>query len=89
MHTSDSFDPHDRRSDCGGGERREPDPGDQGTGLPGRAPAGSRAARLLVVATGNVANAALLALVAANLDAILAAPGEADFVELGPEAMVV
>lgn len=45
--------------------------------------------RLLVVATGNITNAALLALFEANLDAVVGALGEADFVELGPEAMVV
>lgn len=45
--------------------------------------------RLLVVATGNITNAALLALFEANLDAVVGALGEADFVELGPAAMVV
>ena len=45
--------------------------------------------RLLVVATGNITNAALLALFEANLDAVAGALGDADFVELGPEAMVV
>lgn len=45
--------------------------------------------RLLVVATGNITNAALLALFEANLDAIVGALGEADFVELGSEALVV
>jgi predicted nuclease of predicted toxin-antitoxin system len=45
--------------------------------------------RLLVVATGNITNAALLGLFEANLDAVVGALGEADFVELGPEAMVV
>ena len=45
--------------------------------------------RLLVVATGNITNAALLALFEANLDAVIGALGEADFVELGPESMVV
>ncbi len=44
--------------------------------------------RLLVVATGNITNAALLALFEANLDAIVGALGEADYVELGPEALV-
>jgi predicted nuclease of predicted toxin-antitoxin system len=45
--------------------------------------------RLLIVATGNITNAALLALFEANLDAVVDALGEADFVELGPEAMVI
>lgn len=45
--------------------------------------------RLLIVATGNITNAALLALFEANLDAVAGALGGADFVELGPEAMVV
>ncbi len=45
--------------------------------------------RLLVVTTGNVANAVLLALFEANLDAIVGALGEADFVELGSESLVV
>lgn len=45
--------------------------------------------RVLIVATGNITNAALLALFEANLDAVLDALGEADFVELGPAAMVV
>lgn len=45
--------------------------------------------RLLIIATGNITNAALLALFEANLDAMVRALGEADFVELGPEAMVI
>lgn len=45
--------------------------------------------RLLVVATGNITNAALLALFEANLGAVVGALGEADFVELGPRSMVV
>jgi predicted nuclease of predicted toxin-antitoxin system len=45
--------------------------------------------RLLVVATGNITNSALLALFEAHLGAILAALDEADFVELGPGALVV
>lgn len=45
--------------------------------------------RLLVVATGNITNAALLALFEVNLDAIVGALDEADFIELGPEALVV
>jgi len=40
-------------------------------------------------ATGNIANAALLALIEANVDAIVGTPGEADFVELEPVALVV
>jgi predicted nuclease of predicted toxin-antitoxin system len=45
--------------------------------------------RLLVVATGNITNAALLALFEVNLDAVVDALGDADFVEMGPGAMVV
>lgn len=45
--------------------------------------------RLLIVATGNITNAALLGLFEANLDAMVGALGDADFVELGPAAMVV
>lgn len=45
--------------------------------------------RLLIVATGNITNAALLALFEANLDAVVDALGEADFVELGPDAMAI
>lgn len=45
--------------------------------------------RLLVVATGNITNAALLALFAANLDVIVAALNEVAFVEIGPEALVL
>ncbi|HKR51825.1 MAG TPA: DUF5615 family PIN-like protein [Pseudonocardiaceae bacterium] len=45
--------------------------------------------RLLAVATGNITNTALLALFQANLDTIVDALGEADFVELGPKALVV
>ncbi|BBF98802.1 MULTISPECIES: DUF5615 family PIN-like protein [Pseudonocardia] len=45
--------------------------------------------RLLVVATGNIANAALLALFAANLDTIVAALDEVAFVEIGSEALVL
>ncbi|MGH3570180.1 MAG: DUF5615 family PIN-like protein [Pseudonocardia sp.] len=45
--------------------------------------------RLLVVETGNITNAALLAVFKSNLDAIVGALGEADFVELGSEALVV
>jgi hypothetical protein len=44
----------------------------------------------MVVVTGNLTNAALLSLFEANLDAVVgAALGEANFVELGPAAMVV
>ena len=45
--------------------------------------------RLLIVATGNITNAALLALFEANVHAVVGALGEADFVELGPNALVV
>jgi hypothetical protein len=38
--------------------------------------------RLLVVATGNITNDGLLALIETHLDAIIAALGEAEFVEL-------
>lgn len=45
--------------------------------------------RLLVVATGNITNDALLALFGKHLDAIVAALDEGDFVELGLDALVV
>jgi predicted nuclease of predicted toxin-antitoxin system len=45
--------------------------------------------RLLAVTTGNVTNAALVALLEANLPAIVEAFTEADFVELGPSSLVV
>lgn len=45
--------------------------------------------RLLVVATGDITNSALLALFKANLDAVIGALDEADFVELGRDMMVV
>lgn len=45
--------------------------------------------RLLIVATGNITNIALLTLFEANLNAIVDALGEADFVELGPDVLVV
>ncbi len=45
--------------------------------------------RLLVVATGNITNDALLALFATNLDVIVAALDEGDFVGFGPDALVV
>ena len=44
---------------------------------------------LLVVATGNITNAALLLLFETNLDAIVGAFEEADFVELGSGALVL
>ena len=43
----------------------------------------------MVVATRNITNAALLALVEVNLGSVVDALGDADFVELGPETMVV
>lgn len=45
--------------------------------------------RLLIVATGNITNTALLALFKVNLEAVVGALGEADFVELWPDALVV
>lgn len=45
--------------------------------------------RLLVVATGNITNSALLSLFEVHLGAILAALEEADFVELFPGSLVV
>lgn len=45
--------------------------------------------RLLVVAIGNVSNAALLELFESHLEAVLAAFEEADYVELGPHALVL
>lgn len=45
--------------------------------------------RLLVVATGNITNAALLALFETHLDVIITALEEADYVELGPNSLVV
>ena len=45
--------------------------------------------RLLVVATGNITNTALLSLFETHLDTIGTALGEADFVELGPDSLVV
>ena len=45
--------------------------------------------RLLAVATGNIPNTALLALFETHLDTIAAALEEADFVELGPDSLVV
>lgn len=45
--------------------------------------------RLLVVTTGNTSNIALLELFETHLDAVINALGEADFLELGPEAPIV
>jgi predicted nuclease of predicted toxin-antitoxin system len=45
--------------------------------------------RLLVVATGNITNTALLRLFADHLEAITAAFDEADFVEIRPTALVL
>lgn len=45
--------------------------------------------RLLVIATGNITNAALLSLFETNLDAIVIALNEANFVELGPRSLVI
>jgi predicted nuclease of predicted toxin-antitoxin system len=45
--------------------------------------------RLLVVATGNITNAALLALFRDNLNVVVAALEETNFVELGSRALVV
>jgi len=44
--------------------------------------------RLLVVATGNTSDAALVALFEANGTAVVSALQEADFVELGPDSLV-
>jgi Uncharacterized protein conserved in bacteria len=45
--------------------------------------------RLLVVATGNITNSALLALFARHLDAVVDALGDVDFVELGPDTLIL
>ena len=45
--------------------------------------------RLLVIATGNITNSTLLDLVEANLDGIVAAYGNADFVQLGADSLSV
>jgi predicted nuclease of predicted toxin-antitoxin system len=45
--------------------------------------------RLLVVATGNITNSALRELFEEYVDAIVAAFDEADYVELGPRALIV
>lgn len=52
-------------------------------------PAHRTARRLLVVTTGNITNNDLLALVKANLAAIVASFDEAAFVELGPDRLIV
>lgn len=48
-----------------------------------------RPAKLLVVATGNITNTALLDLFARALDAVVEAFDEVDFVELHPDELVV
>jgi predicted nuclease of predicted toxin-antitoxin system len=45
--------------------------------------------KLLVVATGNITNDALLSLFELHLDAIVLALGEADFVELTQDALAL
>jgi predicted nuclease of predicted toxin-antitoxin system len=45
--------------------------------------------RLLVIATGNITNDALLSLFETHLDAIISAHGEADFVELTPGTLAI
>ena len=45
--------------------------------------------RLLVVATGNLTNAALLSLFDTHLNAVIYALEEAAFVELGPDSLIV
>lgn len=45
--------------------------------------------RLLIVATGNITNSALLSLFEVNLDAIITALEGADFVELRSDSLVV
>lgn len=45
--------------------------------------------RLLVVTIGNITNTALLGLFESYLEAVVAAFGEADYVELGPRALIV
>lgn len=45
--------------------------------------------RLLVVGTGNIRNAALLALFIAHLTEVVAAFDEVDFVELRPTALIL
>ena len=46
-------------------------------------------ARLLVVLTGNITNVALLSLFRHNLEAIVAAFAETDFVELSPTLIIL
>ena len=48
-----------------------------------------RPRRLLVVSTGNIANAELLRLVVENLEELIAAFAESDFVELGSHSLSV
>jgi predicted nuclease of predicted toxin-antitoxin system len=50
---------------------------------------GGSSRRLLVVGTGNITNAALLALFGAHLTEIVAAFDEVDFVELRPTALIL
>ena len=45
--------------------------------------------QLLVVATGNITNSALLELFAANLEEIVTALTEVDFVEISPDSLVL
>jgi predicted nuclease of predicted toxin-antitoxin system len=45
--------------------------------------------QLLVVATGNITNAALMSLFEANHEAIVTALTEVDFVEVGPDSLVL
>ena len=42
-----------------------------------------------MVATGNITNTALLALFEANLEVIVGALGEVDFVEIGAHSLVL
>lgn len=45
--------------------------------------------RLLIVTTGNITNGALLELVGAGLAVIIRAFESSDFVELGPDALII
>ena len=45
--------------------------------------------RLLVIATGNITNAALLVLIETHLDVLVASFDDADFVELSATALLV
>lgn len=45
--------------------------------------------QLLIVATGNISNDALLSLFDQHLDAVVAALQEVRFIELGPDSLVV